>query len=308
MRKALGRPKLTLEAMQALAQEKGGACLSETYESSQAKLRWRCREGHEWEAKPASVKAQGSWCPSCAPRGRPKLTLEAMQKQAQEKGGACLSETYEGSQAKLRWRCREGHEWEATATSVRNLGSWCPNCAPRGRPALTLAEAQEAAQARGGQCQSDNCEGSQAKLRWRCHAGHEWEATLSSVRNLGTWCPHCRASAGEKRCRDTLARHLGPPSFERRPAFTRTAETPVGLELDIYYPEHGLAVEVQGAQHNRWTRYFQPREEDFVALQRRDEIKRALCAENWVVLLEVGPNVTEKELVAHLEELGILSA
>ncbi|CAJ0644450.1 15931_t:CDS:2 [Entrophospora sp. SA101] len=43
--------------------------------------------------------------------------------------------------------------------------------------------------------------------------------------------------------------YLGLPSPIRRPDFLKTSEHPTGLDLDIYYPEHGFAVEVQEPQH-----------------------------------------------------------
>ncbi len=55
----------TIKDMQLLAKEKGGVCLSKVYVKSDVKLRWRCGKGHEWEAKPNSIKS-GTWCPFCA--------------------------------------------------------------------------------------------------------------------------------------------------------------------------------------------------------------------------------------------------
>ena len=52
--------------MQVLAKDRGGLCLAKTYVNTKAKLRWRCAEGHEWEASANSVKGNGSWCPKCA--------------------------------------------------------------------------------------------------------------------------------------------------------------------------------------------------------------------------------------------------
>ena len=57
--------KLTIEQMHALAKERGGVCLSTVYVNSYTKLRWRCSEGHEWEATPSNVKRLDSWCPAC---------------------------------------------------------------------------------------------------------------------------------------------------------------------------------------------------------------------------------------------------
>lgn len=54
----------TIDDMKALAEERGGKCLSEKYISQTRKLKWQCSDGHTWEAVPNSIK-QGSWCPHC---------------------------------------------------------------------------------------------------------------------------------------------------------------------------------------------------------------------------------------------------
>jgi hypothetical protein len=121
--------KITIEQMQALAQAKQGECLSTTYVNSQTKLRWRCAEGHEWQATPSSVKNYGSWCKKC--RRRLSGMIEQMQALARERNGKCLSTTYVNSLTKLRWQCAEGHEWEATPTRMKQRvkrGNWCTKC------------------------------------------------------------------------------------------------------------------------------------------------------------------------------------
>lgn len=116
-----------------------------------------------------------------------KSTLVQMRRLAQRRGGKCISRRYINSRIPLRWRCRSGPEWNAMPTNV-NKGSWCPACARRKR--LTLDEMQELAASRGGQCVSDQYLNNHTKLRWRCAAGHEWEAAPVLIK-LGQWCPHC---------------------------------------------------------------------------------------------------------------------
>lgn len=59
------------------------------------------------------------------------------------------------------------------------------------------------------------------------------------------------------------------------------------LELDRYYPKLRLAFEYQGIQHytpgSRWQKTI----EDFDQQVDRDEMKKKLCEENQVVLVEV---------------------
>lgn len=132
------------------------------------------------------------------------------------------------------------------------------------------------------------------------------EGAWNNVKNLQQWCPRCKASAPEKTCYDMFAARLGPPSPERRPDFLRTPDTPRGLELDIYYPQHGFAVEVQGLQHRRRVGHFHPREADWEAQQARDAKKRELCEAAWVVLVEIEEaDVGEAAVEAALRDLGI---
>ena len=55
--------------------------------------------------------------------------LRAMQALAKERDGECLSTRYVGAFSALRWRCREGHEWQSTPNNIKNLRRWCPKCA-----------------------------------------------------------------------------------------------------------------------------------------------------------------------------------
>ena len=185
-----GRAKLTLEMMQEIAKSKDGECLSTIYTNSSTKLKWRCKEGHEWEAIPESIK-MGTWCPFCA--GLIKLTIEEMQDIAKSREGECLSTEYINAKTKLTWRCKEGHIWEATPDTVKP-GTWCPYC--YGNIKLTIEDMQEIAKSRGGECLSPKYFGNKVKLKWRCSNGHEWEATPSSVKNNHSWCPFCSRKKG----------------------------------------------------------------------------------------------------------------
>ena len=119
--------KLTIDEMRVIAQSHGGECISKEYINAKRKLRWECSEGHEWEATPSNVK-RGHWCPHCA--GNAKSTIEEMRIIAKSRGGECLSDKYVNSHTKLKWRCSEGHEWNAVPCSVKG-GTWCPYCVGR---------------------------------------------------------------------------------------------------------------------------------------------------------------------------------
>ncbi|CAG9266286.1 conserved hypothetical protein [Burkholderia diffusa] len=112
--------------MQALAAQRGGQCLSESYLGANTPLTWQCGKGHRWEMAPADISRGGRWCPSCS--GRRRYTLADMHAIARERGGQCLSDTFRSVHDKLSWECDRGHVW-ATRPAVIIRGHWCPQCA-----------------------------------------------------------------------------------------------------------------------------------------------------------------------------------
>lgn len=53
-----------LKEIQEIAKSNGGECLSNHYINTITKLKFRCGEGHVWEAAPRNIK-KGTWCPKC---------------------------------------------------------------------------------------------------------------------------------------------------------------------------------------------------------------------------------------------------
>lgn len=119
-----------------------------------------------------------------------KLTLEEIQADAARRGGRCVSETYVDSLTLMEWECAVGHRWRAVAHSIRQ-GHWCKKCADA-RLRHPLQVLHSIAEARGGKCLASHYRNSQTKVEWECALGHQWRASLGSVKQ-GSWCPHCRA-------------------------------------------------------------------------------------------------------------------
>jgi hypothetical protein len=111
-----------------LAQSRGGLCLSETYVNANTKLKFKCFAGHEWETTPHNLK-DGNWCPYCANK-KEIDPIVRMREIAVSKGGTCLSTDYISTTSKLKFRCADGHEWQAAPAEIKD-GTWCPQCVNR---------------------------------------------------------------------------------------------------------------------------------------------------------------------------------
>ena len=191
-----------LAQLRELVRRHGGECLSETYIRQSAPMRWRCRDGHEWESSSNSI-FRGSWCPFCSGR---RATLAALHALAAARGGECLSPEAGRKTDPHRWRCARGHEWSTTPSALLQ-GNWCPTCA--GRNTVTIATLQELARSRGGECLTLRFRGVRQRVRWRCEGGHEWTTMVSSVKR-GSWCPICAGNVrGDLPRLQALARARG---------------------------------------------------------------------------------------------------
>ncbi|EEA03649.1 conserved hypothetical protein [Burkholderia sp. H160] len=185
-----------LERLQAQAQKQGGRCLSSGYTGTRASYLFECAQGHQWRAVGGEIM-RGSWCARCADKARGVIVaathfyhdgLQRLQDAARKHGGECLATEYIGAPENYRFRCAQGHEWEAVASQIW-LGHWCLACA-RLKQRWTIGELREMATARGGRCLSDTYLGKYVKHTWECHRGHVWATRVAIIR-AGSWCPLC---------------------------------------------------------------------------------------------------------------------
>jgi len=204
----------------------------------------------------------------------------------------------------MLWRCAKGHEWSTTLYRVKNMGRWCSQCA--GNFPCGLSETKEIAHSRGGMCLSTEYINLCVLMQWMCNKGHRWFSSFNCIKHSKAWCPYC-LNKHENLCREVITNILGPPSSIRRPDFLKIPEHPRGLELDIYYPQYGFAIEVQGKQHEQHVKYFHKGPEEFEKQLMRDQLKKELCEKNLIVLRYVwyyeDPNIV---IPNHLRELGLI--
>ena len=60
--------KYTIQDINAIANQRGGKCLSKKYTNCRIKLRFCCKEGHVWETRADAILFTNRWCPVCGPK------------------------------------------------------------------------------------------------------------------------------------------------------------------------------------------------------------------------------------------------
>lgn len=123
----------TVDDLQKVATERGGELLSLSFNGVKKKHKWSCQEHGTFWATPDAIINSNSWCPNCwhDRRGEAKrLPIEKVLDVIKKRGGHLVSppDEYEALKSRVRIRCADGHEWEATAASLVGANSWCPEC------------------------------------------------------------------------------------------------------------------------------------------------------------------------------------
>ena len=113
------------------AKKNQGKCLS-SFPTPKRPPVWECRQGHRWKMHLNRMMGQNSWCDSCARKKagmNKRFPFKEAKRLASLKGGLCLSRAYrgKGKQALYRWRCVNGHEWNAVLSQIKQ-GQWCASC------------------------------------------------------------------------------------------------------------------------------------------------------------------------------------
>ena len=221
---------------------------------SNKKVWWKCEKGHQWEAMIAN-RINGRKCPYCAGQKvligyndlqtvNPNLANEWNYK---KNDGLTPLDIMPNSNKKAWWKCRQGHEWQATIAS-RNNGNGCPYCANlyviKGENDLYTVNPSLADEwnyeKNNRLTPMDVLPNSNKKVWWKCNKGHEWQATITN-RNRGRGCPICNSERQTSFPEYTILYYLKKYGFDVLHSYRGQ-----GYELDIYIPSKRIAIEYDG--------------------------------------------------------------
>ena len=113
-----------------------------------------------------------------------------------------------------------------------------------------------------------------------------------------------KKSRGESEVHASLERIFQRKFYHGRPDFLRNPITGnYNLELDCYNSDIGLAVEYNGEQHYKYIPFFHQNKEAFKNQLYRDELKRRMCKDAGVTLIEVPYTIPVDEIESYLKKI-----
>jgi len=113
--------------------------------------------------------------------------------------------------------------------------------------------------------------------------------------------PKKKDSSGEIECRRVLEELYNKKFDKIRPGFLRNDITGGNnLEIDCYNDSMKLGIEYNGQQHYNYIPFFHRTKDTFYNQKYRDDMKRRLCKENNITLIEVPYTIKTKDIKNYL--------
>jgi len=232
-----------------------------------------------------------------------KSSINEMRVLAIEKGGKCLSNQYRGVANKLRWECRNGHQWDSLPSNIQK-GHWCAICSRsiggEKHRKYSIGDMRTLAQKRNGHCLSDEYHGSGNHLKWECSDGHQWSAPPDRIFR-GSWCSKCskRKHFTEEKCRYITEQITGLKFPSNRVVLKD------GFEIDLYNSDLKIGIEYNGIQHYEFVKGWHKTLEGLQKSKERDKIKLGRCKKLRIELhiISYKQSKSDEKLVSVLKNI-----
>ena len=272
--------------------------------SSGRKVWWMCKHGHEWYASVASRtnKSQPSGCPVCAGQKvlvgfndlatvNPNLALEW---HPTKNGNLTPSDVTQGSEKKVWWVCKHGHEWQAMIYSRTNLQSGCPVCSGRqvlaGFNDLATVNPNLASEwhptKNGNLTPSDVTQGSEKKVWWVCKHGHEWQTSINNRTNKQSGCSVCARLATVSYPESIVSYYMQSLGINCiLQASNASIPQLENMSVDLYLPAYNLAIEYDGS-------FYHP---EGIERKQRDYKKDAALVSSGIKLIRIRDDAEMKK-------------
>lgn len=267
--------------------------------SSNKKVWWTCKEGHNYQRNINDRTNQGQGCPYCS--GHKTLKgyndfgthhPDLLAEWDFDKNTVDPFEISKSNGKKVWWICEKGHHYEASIAHRVNMKSGCPYC--NGKKVLkgfndfgTLYPELlgEWDYEKNKNIDPFNITSKSPKsVWWKCKFGHRWKTAIAHRTLEHTGCPICKkASKGE----EILAKEFDKRGikYERQYTFDKCKNIFV-LPFDFYLPDYDVLIEYDGKQHFEPVEIFGG-EKEFIKQQKRDRVKDDFCENNNQVLMRI---------------------
>lgn len=177
------------------------------FSGSHQRVWWQCAYGHIWQAEIKTRALGGHGCPVCnhkkiVPSINDLATYYpeiAKEWHPSKNGNLRPDQVSAGSSRRVWWKCKKGHEWQASIVSRTRTNNGCPYCGGKKvLPGFNDLESQYPEIAKewhpsknGVLTPKDVTPFSNRNVWWRCEKEHDYLAVVAARVGRHTGCPYC---------------------------------------------------------------------------------------------------------------------
>ena len=215
--------------------------LSTEYKNVKSFLIVRCDKGHIYHP-PFERFMNGHRCPYCNGNGR--ITIDDIKNFLNGIGYTLLDGKIQNSKSMIKIQCNKGHKYSTSWNYLRS-GLKCPRCFGGSRLPYALVK-EKIESVKGYKLISETYVMANRRLEIECDKGHRYKAPYCNFYK-GSRCPKCSNSKmfskGEKEVCEFVRSIYHGVVLENDRLTILNPKTNRFLELDIYLPEIGFAIE-----------------------------------------------------------------
>ena len=241
---------------------------SDVFSTSNRKVWWLGKCGHEWQVAISCRTKNNNGCPICSGYKiqsgindlktiNPALAAEWDYEKNIGLSPATISPN---THKKVWWICPKcGNRWKADIHH-RNTGVGCPACATKQAHSTRIKNAIASgsslavknpslaaewhSEKNGALLPTNVLPSSNQKVWWLCKKGHEWQAVIAS-RNDGAGCPYCDSESKTSFPEQAVLFYISK-FYETKSRYKMN-----GKELDIFIPSINIGVEYDGRYYHQ---------------------------------------------------------
>ncbi|SDT92702.1 zinc-ribbon domain-containing protein [Desulfobacula phenolica] len=185
---------------------------STLFENSGKKIWWQCLKDkrHIWQQSITNRVRKGYGCPYCGRRKTlPEESFGALYPEIAAEIHPEKSKDFDpfkyrpGSNKKIWWKCKYGHEWRQIVSQRVTRGRLCQIC-KRKKISFGAKYPEIAVEwhptKNGNLLPEDILTGDRRSIWWQCkkNPDHEWEVSVESRARSNYGCPHCNKEKKKK--------------------------------------------------------------------------------------------------------------
>jgi hypothetical protein len=260
------------------------------------KVWWNCPRGHQYQCRIDQKTNRRSGCPICTCNRKTQpvsITHPHLIEEWHPNNKIKPEEITSGSQKKILWMGKCGHEWESFLHNrTSKQANKCPYCAKRyvdqtnSLQACYPEIASEWHKTKNSTTPDKIICSSNKRAFWLGKCGHEWECAISTrtrkVRPTG--CPVCGKSKGELAIEYCLNKMQIVFECQKRFSDCRSKKP---LPFDFFVKDSKILIEFQGLQHFEPVDFGGDYKSEFKKIKKRDKIKKDWCKKNKYKLISI---------------------